>query len=82
MAQAKLFELAKSPHLFVSPPRRVEKQGVCLMLFAPKEKGQGLQEYLILLALIAIFAILVFTAYGGEIKELFEKIKNSMNGVL
>ena len=34
------------------------------MLFAPKEKGQGLVEYAIILALIAIVVIAVMTTLG------------------
>jgi pilus assembly protein Flp/PilA len=37
------------------------------MLFAPKEKGQGLVEYAIILALIAIVVIAVMTTLGKNL---------------
>jgi len=44
------------------------------MLFAPKEKGQGLVEYAIILALIAIVVIAVMTTLG-------KKVNNTLSGV-
>ena len=37
------------------------------MLFAPKEKGQGLVEYAIILALVAIVVIAVMRLLGPKI---------------
>jgi len=39
------------------------------MLFAPKEKGQGLVEYAIILALIAIVVIAVMTTLGKKVNN-------------
>ena len=49
------------------------------MLFAPKEKGQGLVEYAIILALVAIVVIAVMRILGPKIGYTFSSINNSLN---
>ena len=49
------------------------------MLFAPKEKGQGLVEYAIILALIAIVVIAVMRLLGPKIGNTFSSINSSMD---
>ncbi len=48
------------------------------MLFSLKEKGQGLVEYAIILALIAIVVIAVMGLLGGKVKNTFSSISNSL----
>ena len=48
------------------------------MLFSLKEKGQGLVEYAIILALIAIVVIAVMTLLGTKVKGTFSTINNSL----
>jgi len=48
------------------------------MLFAPKEKGQGLVEYAIILALIAIVVIAVMTTLGNKVNNTFNSIDASL----
>lgn len=48
------------------------------MLFAPKEKGQGLVEYAIILALIAVVVIAVMTTLGKKINNTFNSISDSL----
>ena len=48
------------------------------MLFSLKEKGQGLVEYAIILALIAIVVIAVMTLLGAKVKGTFSTINNSL----
>ena len=48
------------------------------MLFAPKEKGQGLVEYAIILALVAIVVIAVMRLLGPEIGNTFSTINSSL----
>ena len=50
------------------------------MLFAPKEKGQGLVEYALILVLIAIVVIAVLTLLGGQVREVFNQIVNGLGG--
>ena len=37
--------------------------------FAARQRGQGMSEYIIIVALIAVGAIGVFTAFGGTIRH-------------
>ena len=48
------------------------------MLFSLKEKGQGLVEYAIILALIAIVVIAVMSILGAKVKNTFGSISNSL----
>ena len=48
------------------------------MLFAPKEKGQGLVEYAIILALIAVVVIAVMTTLGKKVNNTFNSISESL----
>ena len=48
------------------------------MLFAPKEKGQGLVEYAIILALIAIVVIVVMGILGKKVNNTFNAIQNEL----
>ena len=54
------------------------QKGINTMLFAPKEKGQGLVEYAIIIALIAIVVIAVFTTLGKKVNNTFNSIGNSL----
>jgi pilus assembly protein Flp/PilA len=48
------------------------------MLFAKKEKGQGLVEYALILALIAIVVIAVLAILGGKVNQKFDTIADSL----
>jgi pilus assembly protein Flp/PilA len=48
------------------------------MLFAPKEKGQGLVEYALILVLVAVVVIAVLTLLGPIIGNVFSTIINSL----
>ncbi len=48
------------------------------MLFAPKERGQGLVEYAIILSLVAIVVVAVVRLLGPKIGNTFSKINNSL----
>jgi len=50
------------------------------MLFAPKEKGQGLVEYALILVLVAVVVIAVLTLLGPIIGNVFTNIINGLNG--
>ena len=51
------------------------------MLFAPKEKGQGLIEYALILVLIAVVVIVVLRILGPQIGQIFSNINSSLKGV-
>jgi pilus assembly protein Flp/PilA len=48
------------------------------MLFAPYEKGQGLVEYAIILAFVAIVVISVVRLFGPKIGNTFSTIASSL----
>jgi pilus assembly protein Flp/PilA len=51
------------------------------MLFSPKEKGQGLVEYALILVLVAIVVIAALMVLGPIIGNVFSKINSSLSGV-
>lgn len=48
------------------------------MLFAPKEKGQGLVEYALILVLIAVVVIVVLRALGLKVQGIFGSINDEL----
>jgi pilus assembly protein Flp/PilA len=50
------------------------------MLFAPKERGQGLVEYALILVLVAIVVIAVLMILGPVIGNVFSTINSSLVG--
>jgi pilus assembly protein Flp/PilA len=57
------------------------KKGEKAMLFAPKEKGQGLVEYALILVLVAIVVIAVLMLLGPIIGGVFSTINDSLSSV-
>ncbi len=51
------------------------------MLFAPKEKGQGLVEYALILVLVAIVVIAALMILGPMIGNVFSQINSSLGSV-
>ncbi len=51
------------------------------MLFSPKERGQGLVEYALILVLVAIVVIAALMILGPIIGNTFSTINNSLQGV-
>ena len=51
------------------------------MLFAPKERGQGLVEYALILVLVAIVVIAALMILGPIIGNTFSTINNSLQSV-
>jgi pilus assembly protein Flp/PilA len=47
------------------------------MLFAPKAKGQGLVEYAIILAFVAIVVIAIMRLLGPKVGNVFSSVNNS-----
>jgi pilus assembly protein Flp/PilA len=48
------------------------------MLFAPKERGQGLVEYALILVLVAVVVIAVLTLLGPIIGNVFSKVNSNL----
>jgi len=51
------------------------------MLFSPKEKGQGLVEYALILVLVAIVVIAALMVLGPVIGNVFSKVNTSLTNV-
>ncbi len=51
-----------------------------LMNAKRREEGQGMTEYIIIVALIAIAAIGVVTVFGDNIRDLFTTSNNALSG--
>ncbi len=45
-----------------------------------KQRGQGMSEYIIIVALIAVGSIAVFTAFGGVIRHQVAGMANELAG--
>jgi pilus assembly protein Flp/PilA len=50
------------------------------MLYMPREEGQGLVEYALILVLIAVVVIVLLTALGGQVQSTFSTIVSGMGG--
>lgn len=48
------------------------------MLFALEEKGQGLVEYAIILALVAVIVIAIMRLFGPKVGNTFSTISSSL----
>lgn len=86
-AQLKGYELPKSIAFFwnssiieLTPKRAAytTKGGEKAMLFAPKEKGQGLVEYALILVLVAIVVIVILALLGPAIGNVFSNIMTNI----
>ncbi len=51
------------------------------MFFTPKEKGQGLVEYALILVLVAIVVIAALMILGPIIGNVFSKLNSSLGTV-
>jgi pilus assembly protein Flp/PilA len=49
------------------------------MLFLPREEGQGLVEYALILVLVAIIVIVVLGLLGGQVSNVFSNIANALS---
>jgi pilus assembly protein Flp/PilA len=61
--------------------RNSEERRKFAMLFSPKEKGQGLVEYALILVLVAIVVIAALMILGPIIGNVFSRINSSLSGV-
>ena len=59
----------------------ITTKGEKIMLFSPKEKGQGLVEYALILVLVAVVVIVVMQILGPTIGNVFSSIISSLTSV-
>ena len=57
-----------------TPLRKSEKEEVYTMLFSPKEKGQGLVEYALILVMVALIVIVILSLLGPAIGNVFSNV--------
>ncbi len=74
-------EVVIIPIISGRPPVKFERKENTTMLFAPKEKGQGLVEYALILVLVAIVVIAVLMILGPIIGNVFSTINSSLTNV-
>jgi pilus assembly protein Flp/PilA len=48
------------------------------MLYSPREKGQGLVEYALILVLVAVVVIVILALLGPVISNVFSRIVRSL----
>ncbi|HOC21210.1 MAG TPA: Flp family type IVb pilin [Anaerolineae bacterium] len=48
------------------------------MLYMPREEGQGLVEYALILVLIAIVVIVILTVLGTQVSTIFSQISSGL----
>jgi pilus assembly protein Flp/PilA len=53
-------------------------EGVNNMLFMPREEGQGLVEYALILVLVAVAVIVILTLLGPAVGQVFSNIINAI----
>ena len=59
----------------------IQQKGENAMLFYPKEKGQGLVEYALILVLVAIVVIAALLVLGPVIGNAFSTVNGSLNNI-
>lgn len=47
-------------------------------MYLPREKGQGLVEYALILVLVAIVVIAILTILGPQIGNIFSRVTNGL----
>ena len=50
-------------------------------MFLPREEGQGLVEYALIIVLVAIVVIAALSALGGVVGDVFDQITAALGGV-
>jgi pilus assembly protein Flp/PilA len=56
----------------------INSQGSFKMLYLPREKGQGLVEYALILVLVAVVVIIILALLGPAIGNIFSSIVRSL----
>jgi pilus assembly protein Flp/PilA len=50
------------------------------MLYLPRDEGQGLVEYALILVLVAIVVIAILALLGPQIANIFSRITDGLTG--
>ncbi len=49
-------------------------------MYLPREEGQGLVEYALILVLVAIVVIAILALIGPQIANIFSRVTNGLTG--
>ena len=52
--------------------------GVLIMLYMPREEGQGLVEYALILVLVAVVVIIILALLGPAIGNIFSNLVKNL----
>ncbi len=50
------------------------------MLYIPREEGQGLVEYALILVLVVIVVVAIIMVMGPQIGNIFSRVTNGISG--
>ncbi len=56
--------------------------GGVTMVYLPREEGQGLVEYGLVLVLIAVLVVAVVSLLGTQISDMFESLTSTLENLL
>ncbi len=76
-----MLALAEAATLETSEPLAFEslsEGGEKRMLYLPREEGQGLVEYALILVLVALIVIAILAVLGPQIGNLFSRVTNAI----
>jgi pilus assembly protein Flp/PilA len=49
-------------------------------MYLPREEGQGLVEYALILVLVAVVVIAILLLIGPQVANMFSKVTNGLSG--
>ena len=59
-------------------PKIPNRKEANIMLYIPREEGQGLVEYALILVLVAIVVITILTLLGTQVSRVFSQISSGL----
>jgi pilus assembly protein Flp/PilA len=59
---------------------RIKGEEVMNLHYLPREKGQGLVEYALILVLVAIVVVAILLILGPQIGNIFSQVTNALGG--
>jgi pilus assembly protein Flp/PilA len=57
-------------------------QGEIIMMYNPREEGQGLVEYALILVLVAVVVIVVLAILGPLVANVFQSINSTLGSAV
>jgi pilus assembly protein Flp/PilA len=63
---------------FINRTHFIFSEGEIIMVYNPREEGQGLVEYALILVLVAVVVIVILALLGPAIGNIFSNIVNQL----